>query len=137
MWYSVCESEPEHKRHVWSKVYTSRSRLKTYFKCWRLKRPGVDVWVKKDKIHPDPDYKQYICPDCGNMMSERELNNTWDWAGPHCNACGCTGMTMFSSILSQEGRKIMTGYQSIMGKFREILGNKKVDEIEREYKNGN
>lgn len=66
------------------------------------------VWfVRKDVDHPDPDYKQFECPDCHYVMSERELDRTWDWAGPHCSQCGCTGLTMFAAV--QERKPVMSG----------------------------
>jgi ribosomal protein L37AE/L43A len=77
----------------------------------------------------DPDYKQYKCPACGNEVSKRELDDTWDWAGPHCNECGCTGVEMFAVVTK---KPIITGYQAIRAKFASILGWKKLEEIDQE-----
>lgn len=59
----------------------------------------VGKWfVRKDCEHPDRDMKQFKCPACGGLLSQKELNETWDWAGPHCPYCKCTGLMMFSAV---------------------------------------
>ena len=133
MWYCVCEGDPEHNRIAYSVKMCTSSRILAYVKMWKLKKedPKWDYWVDKRKEHADPDYKQYRCPDCGNLMSKRELDHTWDWAGPHCNACGCTGVSMFTSVISEP---IMSGYQGIRAKFASILGWETMEKIDREEK---
>jgi predicted RNA-binding Zn-ribbon protein involved in translation (DUF1610 family) len=122
MWYHVREGDPKHKRIVFRTVTCVRSKIKAYFIAWNLKEPGKDVWVVADTEHADDNFKQFKCPDCGNLMSRRELDSTWDWGGPHCNVCGCTGMTMFSAVTAH--KPIITGYQVAMGIFKRLLGDK-------------
>ena len=129
MWYWVCEGDPDHNRIAFSVKACVRLWIHAHMLKMILKRPGVDVWIRKDPEHSDPDYKQYGCPDCGNKMSKRELDATWDWAGPHCNACGCTGMSMFAAVTAL--KPIMSGYQGIRAGYAKIIGWKKIEEIER------
>jgi len=65
-------------------------------------RPDSYIEIVEDMEHGDPDFLQYECPECKNLMSKRELDHTWDWAGPHCNECGCTGMSMFASVVKHK-----------------------------------
>lgn len=128
MWYWICSGEYK-DCGVFSVAYCVKNPITAALKLRKLQRekPEEEHWIRKHKEHSDPDYKQYRCPECGNLMSDRELSSSWDWAGPHCNKCGCTGMKMFSSVTL---RPITTGYQSIMGKYRKILGTKTMKEIE-------
>jgi len=98
-WYWICLGDSE-KHSGFSCEVATRSYFKA--KCtilWRNRKEKDGVWyIKERPEHPDSDFKQFQCPDCGNLMSSRELDHTWDCAGPHCNKCGCTGMDMFSSV---------------------------------------
>jgi hypothetical protein len=53
----------------------------------------------------------------------------WYWAGPHCNKCGCTGITMFAEVTKK--KPIISGYQYLKSKWVEILGWGIVDELEK------
>lgn len=117
MWYHVCIAVTS-DRGVFRTLHCTRSWLKAQYLKWKEMGPGRDVWVRRDKEHADPDYKQFLCPDCGNKMSSRELSSTWDWAGPHCNQCGCTGMRMFASV----SKPILTARQSLINAYKKILG---------------
>lgn len=131
MWYWVCEGKPEHKRFAFNVIECTRSKIKANYLAAKKKTENhsLDYWVLEDVEHSDPDYKQYKCPACGNEMSKRELDDTWDWAGPHCNECGCTGVAMFAAVTK---KPIITGYQAIRAKFASVLGWKKLEEIDRE-----
>ena len=130
MWYWVCKGNPEYNRGIFNTIKCTRSRLADtacmLYHRWNDRTQ--DYWVRKDVEHSDPDYKQYQCPACAHKMSKRELDSTWDWAGPHCNNCGCTGMDMFSAVTL---KPIITGYQAVMGKCRAIIGKEGMDKIER------
>jgi predicted RNA-binding Zn-ribbon protein involved in translation (DUF1610 family) len=129
-WLWVCSGDPDMGRGVFSVVKCTKNPLLATATLLNLKRkdPKSDHWIRKDVEHHDRDYKQFKCPDCGNEMSQRELDNTWDWAGPHCNACGCTGMSMFSAVTLNP---IMSGYQGVKSKFASVLGWDTIDEIDR------
>lgn len=136
MWYQLCEGEKMYGRRVYNIKLCTSNKLKAMFKLVKYKSkrqdPSMEYWIKKSLEHSDPDFKQFKCPDCNNLMSKRELDYTWDWAGPHCNECGCTGMRMFSSVTL---KPIMSGYQGMMLKFEKVLGKKKIREINRKSKN--
>jgi hypothetical protein len=135
MWYWVCEGNKKNNRiaftvkHCVANIIKAEALVKV-LKYKNRDDKDYDIWIHKSLEHSDPDFKQYVCPNCGNKMSKKELDNTWDWAGPHCNKCGCTGMDMFQAATMY--RPIMTGYQSLMNKYRMILGKKKINEIEKE-----
>ena len=79
------------------------------------------------------DLKNHKCPACGNVMTERELEHTWDWAGPHCNECGCTGMEMFTEVMKDtpvvnaqgdmiyQLSKIEKSYKILVDKFKSFI----------------
>ncbi len=128
-WLWVCTGDPKNNRIAFSVVKCTKNPLLATATLLNLKRkePKWDHWIRKDSEHLDRDYKQFKCPACGNEMSQRELDDTWDWAGPHCNECGCTGMTMFSAV----SKPIMTGYQALKAKYASLLGWDTMNEIER------
>jgi ribosomal protein L37AE/L43A len=129
-WLWVCSGDPDSHRIVFSVVKCTKSRTLACATLLNLKRkePRYDHWIRKDVEHYDRDYKQFKCPECENEMSNNELSATWDWAGPHCNACGCTGMSMFSAVTLNP---IMSGYQGVKSKFASVLGWDTIDEIDR------
>jgi predicted RNA-binding Zn-ribbon protein involved in translation (DUF1610 family) len=100
MWYHI-RAYPYKGAIVFSNLHCVDSKLKAMWlkRKEQKARPDSYIEIKEDMEHSDPDYKQFLCPDCGNLMSKREIDKTWDWAGPHCNKCGCTGMEMFVSVV--------------------------------------
>ncbi|MGD2072941.1 MAG: hypothetical protein PVG65_05590 [Candidatus Thorarchaeota archaeon] len=130
-WYWVCTGNPEYNRVAFNVEYCVGSLIKAQFLKAMLKRKykGSDVWIRKEEEHYDLNYKQYKCPDCDNLMSKRELDRNWDWSGPHCNKCGCTGMKMFVSVLGN--KKIINGYSAIMGELKQLLGKETMDRIKK------
>ena len=130
-WLWVCSGDPNYNRSVFSVSKCTKNPILARAILLNLKRkePKWDHWIRKDVEHHDRDYKQFQCPDCGNEMSQRELDDTWDWAGPHCNKCGCTGMSMFSAVTAL--KPIMTGYQVLKSKYASVLGWDAVNEIDR------
>lgn len=129
-WLWVCSGDPNTNRMCFSVVKCTKNSILATATLLNLKRkdPKSDHWIRKDAEHYDRDYKQFKCPDCGNEMSNNELSATWDWAGPHCNECGCTGMSMFSAVTLNP---IMSGYQGVKSKFASVLGWDTIDEIDR------
>lgn len=125
MWYCVNKSEKSHNRICYSFVGAFRSRIRAYIiaKYFQMKEENkeIEYWTKESVVHPDPNFKQYLCPVCGNKMSSRELDKTWDWAGPHCDKCGCTGMEMFSSVMRDT--PVMSGKGVFLEKLRRIVGD--------------
>ncbi len=63
------------------------------------------------KMSPVPlnSSDDYYCPECKKTVTRKELDSTWDWSGPHCPHCGCTGVDMFSSVIEQENPKGIQG----------------------------
>lgn len=130
-WLWVCSGDPKNRRMTFSVSKCTKNPLLATATLLNLKRkdPQSDHWIRKDVEHHDRDYKQFKCPDCGNEMSNNELSDTWDWAGPHCNACGCTGMSMFVSVTAL--KPIMSATQGIRKAYASVLGWKKMKEIDR------
>ena len=98
-WYWICYGQ--YKNSIcFNCTEATRSVIIAYaWVTFRNRKEKVGKWfVRKDFEHPNRDMKQFKCPECGTLMSQKELDRTWDWAGPHCNSCECTGLTMFSSI---------------------------------------
>jgi hypothetical protein len=123
-WYWICKGFGESKL-AFSCEEASRSF--TYAQTTVIKRNlareegDTDIWfVREDPEHPDHDYKQFKCPECENLMRKRELDRTWDWSGPHCNNCGCTGMTMFAGVTEHKpvisGRSFIESVKKIFTK---------------------
>ncbi len=132
MWYWLCESEPGTGKLVFKVIKCSKTRIDVEKIKKKKEASSVNknfYWIKEDLEHHDRDYKQYECPECKNLMSTRQLDNTWDWAGPHCNKCGCTGITMFVEVT--KNKPVMTGYQYLISKFASILGWGSIEELER------
>jgi hypothetical protein len=109
-WYWICYGQSKNSIAFNCKEAT-RSEIVAYaIVAYRNYSEKVGKWfVRKDFEHPDRDIKQFKCPECETLMSQNELNQTWDWAGPHCNNCGCTGMTMFAAV--QEHAPVISGKQ--------------------------
>jgi len=130
-WLWVCRGNEKTGRIAFSVIKCTKNAFLAHatLRYYKWKRDGWEYWIRKDAEHSDPDYKQYKCPECGNEMSKKELDSTWDWAGPHCNECGCTGMSMFSAVTA--AKPIMSGYQGIRKAYASILGWKKMNEIDR------
>ena len=108
MWYHI-NSYPEKGSCAFSTRYCVSSWVEAQLlkiKCQR-NEPDDYIEIRKDTKHADRDFLQYECPECKNLMSDRELDATWDWAGPHCNECGCTGMAMFASV--QKDQPVRSG----------------------------
>lgn len=133
MWYWVCEGLKEHRRIAFNVIECTDSKIKANLLLIKKKNKNtnqnVEYWIREDVEHWDRDYKQYRCPECGFEMSKRELDDAWDWAGPHCINCGCTGVTMFQAVMK---KPIITGYQAIRAKFASVLRWKKLEEIDKE-----
>lgn len=121
MWYHIRKADHENY-FVFRTEACVRSRLHAQWIKFRLKRkyPNKYIEVKADPEHADRNYKQYECPECGNLMSYNELSRTWDWAGPHCNKCGCTGMTMFAEVMKYKPIRNNRGH--IISLLKKILG---------------
>ena len=98
-WYWICYGESEDSIAFNCKEAT-RSKIKAILIISKRNiLESTGKWFIKELFeHPDRDLKQFKCPDCKNLMSQTELDKTWDWSGPHCNKCGCTGLQMFTSI---------------------------------------
>lgn len=62
----------------------------------RCKRP--DDWPAPGHIHANHLDRPVKCPECGWVGTEEDLDDTWDWAGPHCPSCGLTGGAMLSAV---------------------------------------
>jgi len=103
MWYWICRGHGD-TDVVFRTKGACRIKLQAYFLLLKEKLFGKQIegndklFIRKEGTHPDRDRPQHQCPACGNLMSDKELDDTWDWAGPHCNECGCTGMEMFSAV---------------------------------------
>ena len=98
-WYWLCYGQ--YKNSIaFNCTEATRSKLRAKAVVWKRNLlESTGIWfIKETYEHPDRDMKQFQCPECKNLMSKKELNKTWDWAGPHCNACGCTGMIMFGAV---------------------------------------
>lgn len=130
-WLWVCSGDRDANRMCYSVVKCTKNPLVATTTLLNLKRKDSqhDHWVKKDVEHSDRDYKQFKCPECENQMSKRELDDTWDWSGPHCSECGCTGVRMFAAV--KRLKPIMSGYQAFIA----LKGIRK--EKERIINNGN
>jgi len=100
-WYWICKSNEDCEICFWCKEATL-SKINAKFIIWwrnlQARNEDYHWFIREDGEHPDRDLKQYKCPECGNLMSSAELDSTWDWAGPHCDECGCTGLTMFAAV---------------------------------------
>jgi len=100
-WYWICSGKsPEHCGFSCKEATQNKRHAKSIIKKRnKVNKVEGEVWYIKERFeHPDRDFKQYRCPACANLMSDKELDATWDWGGPHCNECGCTGMEMFSAV---------------------------------------
>jgi transcription elongation factor Elf1 len=99
-WYWICSSDkPNSTGFNCKEAVKSKAHANIIVKKRNIKKEKGKVWwIRESPEHPDRDFKQFQCPDCKNMMSQRELDHTWDWAGPHCDNCGCTGLEMFVSV---------------------------------------
>ena len=131
MWYWVCEGYEGTGKVAFKVIKCLKNKQeaeKIVIKKEKEKNKNT-YWVREDEEHSDQDYKQYKCPECKNKMSSRQLDDTWDWAGPHCNKCGCTGMVMFAEVTKK--KPIISGYQHLKNKFASILGWDVVEELER------
>jgi len=111
-WLWVCSGDPDASRICFSVVKCTKNPVVATATLLNLKRkdPKHDHWIRKDAEHSDPDYKQFTCAECDNVMSKRQLDDTWDWSGPHCNVCGCTGVSMFAAVTRM--KPIMSGRQA-------------------------
>ena len=98
-WYWICYG-PYENSIGFNCNEAVRSKIMAYATiAYRNSKEKVGKWFVKELFeHPDPDRKQFKCPECNALMSKKELDKTWDWSGPHCNNCGCTGMVMFGAI---------------------------------------
>ncbi len=107
MWYWICRGHGD-TDGVFRTKFACKSRISAQIALIKERLFGEPIsldpnnedklFIMKRKEHPDRDRKQHQCPECGNLMSDKELDSTWDWAGPHCDNCGCTGMEMFSAV---------------------------------------
>ena len=125
-WHWICFGEnPDHC--VFSCKEATRSKTKALAIVAKRNISEKDgVWyIKSRPEHPDRDFKQYQCPACKNLMSDRELDATWDWSGPHCDECGCTGMNMFSAVTEHapviSGRNIINQAEEWMKQLKGIF----------------
>jgi len=102
-WFWICYG-PYKNSIAFNCNEATRSEFTAYATvAYRNRKEKVGKWfVRKDFEHPDRDMKQFSCPECKNLMSQKELDQTWDWAGPHCNNCGCTGMRMFGEVMKNK-----------------------------------
>lgn len=105
MWYWVCQTEKDNNGKYTEicfnclECYSSKIYANLILFIKKLKTDKFTHWfIREDSEHCNRDYPQYDCPNCGNLMSKKEIDKTWDWAGPHCNNCGCTGMEMFAHV---------------------------------------
>ena len=97
-WYHVCVGD-DISTDVKFCTSSILSAIRSMMAWRRIERKHNNkVFIRPSKYHSDRDYKQFKCPNCGNLMSQLELDHTWDWSGPHCNECGCTGFDMFISV---------------------------------------
>jgi ribosomal protein L37AE/L43A len=111
-WYWVCEkgitSEGDFTEITFGVKHCVKSKTKAriLLRKYRIKaflvKEKAEFFIRESTTHSDRDFKQYLCPQCNNKMSDRELDNTWDWAGPHCSNCGCTGMSMFAEVMKDQ-----------------------------------
>lgn len=99
-WFWICKGERENASAFnCTEALRSKWKAKITITIRNSTRKDEGVWYIKERAeHPDRNYKQFECPACKNLMSENELDATWNWSGPHCNKCGCTGMEMFSGV---------------------------------------
>lgn len=123
MWYWVCESDKSINRIAYSvkgcfNIKSEAKQLMYSLAYENASDANYDIWIKTDEWHADRNYKQFRCPDCGNMMSQEELDRTWDWGGPSCSACGCTGVTMFAAV--HEKKPIMNSRGAILSALKEV-----------------
>jgi len=121
-WYWICEGDGTTTSFFNCKEAT-RVWLSAKITVWWRNLSSDSVWfVRKDFEHPDPNYKQFKCPNCGILQSKQELDSTWDWAGPHCRHCGNTGMDMFCAV--QNHAPVMNGKGAFISKLRSIIGER-------------
>lgn len=64
-----------------------------YFINYRKKRPNIYRAENKVKC------------SCGWVGTQKDLDKTWDWSGPHCPKCGNTGCSMMSNVIDGSKRK--------------------------------
>ena len=99
MWYHVNKGNKNLNRIAYNTIGCASSRIKAeYIKRTTKKEKWEEIWIEKKQNHSDRNFKQFGCPECNNLMSQKELDDTWDWSGPHCNKCGCTGISMFAEV---------------------------------------
>lgn len=126
MWYWICISDKPNAICFSSDTcYSTRIVAEVNRLLVQKSHPDEAVWIYESPNHVDRDYKEFRCPDCDNLMSQNELDRTWDWAGPHCNKCGCCGMTMFASVMEKtpvvNGRQAMEeGYKQATATYEAI-----------------
>ncbi len=103
MWYWICRGHGN-TDIVFRWKYATRNFIVARILLIKEKLQGEKiekndkVFIRKDRKHPDRNFPQHECPACGHLMSDEELDDTWDWAGPHCDCCGCTGLNMFAAV---------------------------------------